>query len=74
MNNIENIESLFEQDIKDVLIRDFVKLKVDNFNDKETYVIYDGAIVERYSPSIFELKKSAKSFKTYYISKPIKIF
>lgn len=60
-----------KKDLENLQVRYFIKQNIKNYDDNETYIIYNGNQIELYNEEIFDLKNSLDSFSFYYISKPI---
>lgn len=60
-----------KKDLENLQIRFYIKQHIKNYDDNETYIIYNGNQIEIYNPEIFILKNDIDSFSSYYISPPI---
>lgn len=61
-----------KKDFDNLVIRNFISSIVSNYNENQTYIIYDGNKIEVFNESALELKKDLHLFKSYLISKPLK--
>ncbi len=61
-----------KRDIEAVIVRQYVRSQLLDFDEEKTYVIYDSKDVAELNQSILEYKVANKEITSYYISSPIK--
>ncbi len=58
-------------ELQNLVIREFViKPSVKNYNDNETYVVYDKREVFVYDGNLHRIRLAKKQVKSFFISKP----
>lgn len=65
------IKRFFRKDVEEILIRFFIAQNIKNYDDTETYIIYNENQIEIYHEDVFLLKQDLGMFKSFYISRPI---
>ena len=62
-----------KDELSKLIVRDFLRNTLKNFSSKQTYIIYDNKRIEIFDESFFKLEDRFGKFKSYYISKPVKL-
>lgn len=61
-----------KKDIEGVIVRQYLRSQLTDYEEEKTYVIYDGKDIAELNESILEFKIANKEIEFYYISKPVK--
>lgn len=72
LTNKEVLDDL-DSRLENLIVRDFLSKMLKNYNYDETYIIYDGNIIEVFDKSIFDVKQTFGHFKSYFISRPVRL-
>jgi hypothetical protein len=62
-----------EEDLKSLVLREFIRGVFPNFDDKKTYIIYDRKYIEEFDENFFKIKDRFGHFSSYTISKPLRL-
>ena len=71
MGNTYRTLRLLSKDMDDLIIREFIRSAVENYDERATNVIYDGERIELFSKESHDFRKHNKHFTSYMVSHPI---
>lgn len=72
MEKEQVLESL-GKDLDKLMIRFFIRGSFPNYDELQTYIIYDGNEIEIYDEQSLKNRKNLGQVKSYLISRPIRI-
>ena len=63
----------FQSKLEKLIMRNFIEGSIEDYDENETYIVYDTNKIEVFDQMFLELNKGFKHFGSYFISKPFKI-
>lgn len=68
----KKILTKFSKQLDTLVMRNFIKYSIKDYDENETYIVYNNNKIEVFDESFLELSKALKRTKSYFISKPNK--